>query len=146
MFSACGVITLTTDFGPQGPFVATMKGRILARLPEARGVFIDTGRLQPGYKYNEMLAQAICQSVCMVVVYSPKYERHEYCVREYEAMVKLEGARRQLLGSAGMGQGFIIPVILRGSDNIPQRIRDHVHYAEGVDVEVFGPWKIEVAK
>lgn len=36
MFSACGVITLTTDFGPQGPFVATMKGRILARLPEAR--------------------------------------------------------------------------------------------------------------
>jgi hypothetical protein len=66
----------------------------------------------------------------MVVVYSPKYERHDYCVREYEAMVALEGARRALLGPGGRGRGFIIPVILRGSDNIPQRIRDHVHYAD----------------
>ena len=36
MFSACGVITITTDFGHQGPFVATMKGRILERLPSAK--------------------------------------------------------------------------------------------------------------
>ena len=31
MFSPCRVITITTDFGHQGPFVATMKGRILSR-------------------------------------------------------------------------------------------------------------------
>ena len=31
-----GVITLTTDFGHQGPFVGVMKGRILTRFPEAR--------------------------------------------------------------------------------------------------------------
>ncbi|HEX3843923.1 MAG TPA: SAM-dependent chlorinase/fluorinase [Steroidobacteraceae bacterium] len=30
-----GVITLTTDFGHQGPFVGVMKGRILGRLPTA---------------------------------------------------------------------------------------------------------------
>lgn len=47
MFSACGVITLTTDFGPQGPFVATMKGRILTRLPEAR--IIDVTHDVPVY-------------------------------------------------------------------------------------------------
>jgi S-adenosylmethionine hydrolase len=47
MFSACGVITLTTDFGPQGPFVATMKGRILSRLPEAR--IIDVTHDVPVY-------------------------------------------------------------------------------------------------
>lgn len=35
-FSPCGVITLTTDFGHKGPFVATMKGVMLSRLPEAR--------------------------------------------------------------------------------------------------------------
>ena len=35
MFTACGVITITTDFGHQGPFVATMKGRMLAH--HARG-------------------------------------------------------------------------------------------------------------
>ena len=31
-----GVITITTDFGHQGPFVGVMKGRILTRFPEAR--------------------------------------------------------------------------------------------------------------
>jgi S-adenosylmethionine hydrolase len=35
-FQACGVITLTTDFGQEGPFVATMKGRILGRHPAAQ--------------------------------------------------------------------------------------------------------------
>lgn len=32
-FNAAGVITLTTDFGHKGPFVATMKGVMLARAP-----------------------------------------------------------------------------------------------------------------
>ena len=31
-----GVITITTDFGHQGPFVGVMKGRILTRYPAAR--------------------------------------------------------------------------------------------------------------
>jgi len=35
-FAACGVITITTDFGHQGPFVAIMKGRMLTRFPAAR--------------------------------------------------------------------------------------------------------------
>ena len=34
--AASGVITITTDFGHQGPFVGVMKGRILDRLPSAR--------------------------------------------------------------------------------------------------------------
>lgn len=36
VFNPCGIITLTTDFGDRDPFVATMKGRILDRLPSAR--------------------------------------------------------------------------------------------------------------
>ena len=32
----CGVITLTTDFGQQDPFVGVMKGRIYERFPAAR--------------------------------------------------------------------------------------------------------------
>ena len=35
-FTPCGVITITTDFGYEGPFVATVKGRILTRFPAAR--------------------------------------------------------------------------------------------------------------
>ena len=34
--AASGVITVTTDFGHQGPFVGVMKGCILARFPGAR--------------------------------------------------------------------------------------------------------------
>src|SRR6266853_1369950 len=34
--SASGVITITTDFGHQGPFVGVMKGCMLARFPAAR--------------------------------------------------------------------------------------------------------------
>jgi hypothetical protein len=33
---ASGVITITTDFGHQGPFVGVMKGCMLARFPQAR--------------------------------------------------------------------------------------------------------------
>jgi S-adenosylmethionine hydrolase len=47
MFKPCGVITITTDFGHQGPFVATMKGRILAHMPEAR--IIDVTHEVPVY-------------------------------------------------------------------------------------------------
>lgn len=47
MFKANGVVTITTDFGHQGPFVATMKGVILSRLPEAR--LIDVTHEVPVY-------------------------------------------------------------------------------------------------
>ena len=35
-FQPCGVITLTTDFGHKGPFVATMKGVMLSAFPDAK--------------------------------------------------------------------------------------------------------------
>jgi len=45
-WSACGLITLTTDFGQRDPFVGIMKGRILERLPSARIVDL-THEIQP---------------------------------------------------------------------------------------------------
>ncbi|MFO1392630.1 MAG: SAM-dependent chlorinase/fluorinase [Steroidobacteraceae bacterium] len=35
-FAACGIVTLTTDFGLKDPFVGVMKGQLLTRLPGAR--------------------------------------------------------------------------------------------------------------
>lgn len=43
MLSASGIITITTDFGYRDPFVATMKGRILDRFPNARIVDMTHG-------------------------------------------------------------------------------------------------------
>ena len=111
-----------------GQLREALEGELETRLDEP--LYIDEKRLLPGYQYNDELARAICQSVCMIVVYSPKYARHKYCVREYEAMVQLEQVRRKMLGTAGGGYGFIIPVILRGGEDIPERIKQHVHYVD----------------
>jgi S-adenosyl-L-methionine hydrolase (adenosine-forming) len=45
--TACGVITLLTDFGASDPFVGVMKGVILCHFPEARVVDLCHG-IQPG--------------------------------------------------------------------------------------------------
>jgi hypothetical protein len=94
-------------------------------------VYIDDERLKPGYLYNEALASAICESICMIVVYSPRYERHEYCRREFAAMESLEQPRKQMLGRGAPPRGFIIPVILRGKvDDLPPQITNSRHYAD----------------
>lgn len=113
-------------------FMDQLKSALKAKLEPLldEEVYIDEERLQPGYSYNEELAKAICQSVCMVVVYSPKYERHEYCVREFEGMEQLQKKRRQLLGDAAdTARVFIIPIVLRGDDDVPDRIKANKHYA-----------------
>lgn len=84
-------------------------------------IYIDQERLRPGYLYNEALATALCQSACMVVVYVPKYERHAYCRREFEAMERIEARRRQI-AKVSRERGMIIPVILRGSP-VPEKLR-----------------------
>lgn len=91
-------------------------------------VFIDEERLRPGYLYNEALAEAICQSLCMIAVFVPKYLDHDYCRRELHAMRQVEDRRRAALGSAARHQGFVIPVILRGDiADLPTKIKGHVH-------------------
>jgi hypothetical protein len=108
---------------------AALKAELEPLLDEE--VYVDEERLRSGYHYNEELAKAICQSVCMIVVYSPRYERHEYCIREFEGMELLETRRRELLGLSGdLARGFIIPVILRGGDDVPNRIKQHKHYSD----------------
>jgi hypothetical protein len=92
------------------------------------GIYLDSERLKPGYQYNEALARAICESVCMIVVYSPRYENHSYCRREFAAMERIQEKRKQLLGAKAHGRGFIIPVILTGDvDDLPPRIKESIH-------------------
>jgi TIR domain len=94
-------------------------------------VYIDEKRLQAGYLYNEALATALCQSVCMVVVYVPKYERHNYCLREYAAMERIETQRKAMIGSRELREkGMIIPIVLRGSDAVPKKIRDRLQFLD----------------
>jgi len=91
-------------------------------------VCVDEGRLRGGDFYNERIAEAICQSICMIVVYTPKYERHSYCIREYAAMELLEERRLRLVEPVGPKRGLIIPIIFRGEEDLPLKIKDQRHY------------------
>jgi hypothetical protein len=93
-------------------------------------VFIDEERLKPGYLFNEALAEALCHSVCMIVVYSPSYEDRPYCLREYAAMEALQEKRFRMMGRTICGdQGMIIPIIFRGKEFIPPKLKSLIHYA-----------------
>jgi len=81
-------------------------------------VYIDKPRLVPGYQYDERLAQAICRSACMVVVYWPSYLESDYCLKEIRTMLQIERERRDVLGVGLHGCRLFIPVILRSQYQI----------------------------
>ncbi len=94
-------------------------------------IYIDRQRLRGGDFYNEELARAICESVCMIVVFTPTYfdVQSPFCAREFKAMEKLEEARLKVVQKfTGKKCGFIIPIIFRGEKSLPDIIRDSRHY------------------
>ena len=126
-------------------FVSELKSALTDYLDTYLDVDIYTDdRLVPGYHYNEALAQEICGSLCMIVVYIPKYERHEYCRREFAGMERLQETRFQLLGSGRDPKyGLIIPVILEGIESLPPQIKAGRHYG---DFSAFSPTKPELKR
>jgi hypothetical protein len=94
-------------------------------------VYFDDKRLVPGYQYDEKLAEAICRSACMVIVYWPSYLESDYCKKEIEAMLDIEERRRQFLGAELHGCRLFIPVILRGKfEELPERVIRDCQYLD----------------
>jgi hypothetical protein len=92
-------------------------------------VFVDRDRLRPGYRYNAALAQAICESVCMVSIVVPKYFDHEYCLQELATMEKIQNTRTNEIGQNALeNRGLVIPVVLRGKiESLPEKMKQHIH-------------------
>jgi len=86
-------------------------------------VFLDKDRLNAGAVLNPTLALALCESVCMVMIYTPRYfaDDSTYCAREFLAMQHVESKRAQLTQTNAV-KSFIIPVVLRGDQDFPNRI------------------------
>lgn len=94
-------------------------------------VYYDKDRLIPGYQYDERLAQAICQSACMVLIYWPSYLEFDYCMKEVSTMLDIEKARCKLLGSRLHGSRLFVPVLLRSEyDNLPSAVREGSQYLD----------------
>lgn len=98
------------------------------RIPRGLTVFWDQSEIVAGVRFEEELARAICRSLCMILVYTPNYERSLYCQREFAAMQKLQRHRFREMMWPTPELGMIIPVILRGRrDDLPAVIRNHIH-------------------
>lgn len=67
-------------------------------------IFLDEERLRGGFLYNEVIAEALCMSACMVLVYTPTYFdlEHSYCAREFRAMEALEEYRLNKIRNPGI--------------------------------------------
>jgi hypothetical protein len=92
-------------------------------------VYMDD-RHSPGYSFNDGIAQAICQSICMIVVFSPVYADSNYCIREFLAMENIEKKRKEKIGpKLDRTSRMIIPIIFRGDpDRLPPKIKDIQYY------------------
>ncbi|SRR5260221_7629025 len=92
--------------------------------------FIDFERMQPGYSLKPAIADALCKSACMIVIWSPQYFNEEqiWCAMEYKAMKELEKKRLGLLPNTENYKKLIIPVIYRGSKYYPSNLSQETLY------------------
>jgi hypothetical protein len=72
-------------------------------------LFVDSEQLGGGDDIDRRIARALCESVCMVAIYCPKYESHAYTRREFAAMQMIEVERKQWYP---LPSHLIIPVIM----------------------------------
>jgi hypothetical protein len=73
-------------------------------------LFVDQEQLGGGDDIDHKIARAMCESVAMIMIYTPKYEAHDYTRREYAAMRLIEAERSKWYP---MPSHLIIPVIMR---------------------------------
>ena len=92
-------------------------------------VFLDEDRMSGGDILDDKLAVELCKSVCMILVFSPRYfdPTHPYCAREYRAMEALEKQRLARV-SKWSDHGLIIPVVFRDPDGLPEPLKRRVYW------------------
>lgn len=90
-------------------------------------VCYDWQRFQPGVAVSKSQGlKALCDSLCMVVLYIPRYFKSTQCASEFKAMERLESARLAKLTTPDQSQHrLIVPVILRGASNLPEIIQQN---------------------
>ena len=82
------------------------------------GPFLDDSRMIGAPYLESTIAEAICNSVCMIVIYLPSYfnEDYPYCAREFRAMQLIDAKRRKLLPPNAHMDSLIIPVFFRDKE------------------------------
>jgi hypothetical protein len=83
-----------------------------------------------GAHFHQVIAQQICQSACLIVVYMPVYQRKAFCIQEYTAMQRLEAQRYDALAAKpSIPIGMILPIVYTGEEaKIPKWISGQINY------------------
>ena len=101
-------------------FVDALQCYLEPHLDNEDELFVDSQQLGGGDDLDGRIARALCESVCMVMLYTPKYEAHAYTRREFAAMQMIENERKHWYA---LPSHLIIPVILtRHPSGLPQQI------------------------
>lgn len=87
-----------------------------------KDLWIDSAQIGVGDCIETALLDAICSSVCMLVIFVPIYAQSEWCLRELATAQKVESIRLQRLKNClPADKGLILPVVLRGDEqDIPE--------------------------
>jgi len=104
-------------------------------------VYIDEN-LHAADFIDPALAEALCRSICMILVYTPTYfdNEHIYCTREYLAMISLEQQRLRYINSPNIRQaGLIVPIVFRGAPYVPKEIKRLRLYRDFSDFSLANP-------
>lgn len=91
-------------------------------------LFVDSDQLGGGDDLDRKIARAMCESVCMILIYTPKYEAHPYTRREHAAMQLIEQERSNWYD---MPSHLTIPVIMtQHPHRLPKQITDSTLYVD----------------
>lgn len=99
-------------------------------LEEETGIFLDKVRIEKGDIIDKQIAQELCKSLCLIVLYTPAYLSRDrtYCARELCAMKQLENRRLQMVGAAEKSKGLIIPIAIRGKEAMPDELKKRAYH------------------
>lgn len=88
-------------------------------------LFVDTEQLKGGDDIGRRVAQALWHSVCMLAIYTPRYESHEFTRREFAAMEAFERLRGQWVN---LPSRLVIPVVMTEHPfGLPPQITDRFY-------------------
>jgi hypothetical protein len=105
--------------------VEALKCYLEPHLDTENELFVDSEQLGGGDDIDQRIARALCESACMIVIYTPKYEAHAYTRREFAAMQLIEMERRLWYA---LPSHLIIPVIMtRHPVSLPPQITDGMY-------------------
>ena len=120
---------LLTTFAKQ--LKQALQNELDAYMPydEMNHIFLDVDDLKPGEFIHSKISRELCQSICMIVVYTRSYFSRDklFCASELIGMLEKEKERCQQLGIQNPQQGCIITVLLRGrTEEIPTTLSQRV--------------------